>query len=281
MQKFSYHTHTNFSDGKNSIEEMITQAEKQGLEELGISDHLIVHKNFKQCPSWKDLSTINASHIYNDCFKKTTEAFKKHADNVRKIAKKHSIKVFVGAEVDYFTYDGWEDEFKQLKKDVDCDYFITGNHFYETSDELPVHPIYTGKYYACHKNQTDLIKRHFKTLAKAAQSGLFEFIAHVDYMRKTPHYNNKIFDQDKIALIKICKQCNATLEVNTKHVPANEETSPNLWWLKEMKKFNLPILLSDDAHNKSSLTQGFDVAEKLLADMNYTNRWDMSKKRKS
>lgn len=47
MQNFSYHTHTNISDGKNTIEEMVAKAVDLGWKEIGISNHLIVHKDIK------------------------------------------------------------------------------------------------------------------------------------------------------------------------------------------------------------------------------------------
>ena len=50
MQKFSYHTHTNFSDGSNSLEQMLEKAVSLGWSEIGISDHLIIHKDMKQSP---------------------------------------------------------------------------------------------------------------------------------------------------------------------------------------------------------------------------------------
>ena len=39
----SYHNHTDFSDGKATVSEMAAAAEQAGLEEFGISDHLIIH----------------------------------------------------------------------------------------------------------------------------------------------------------------------------------------------------------------------------------------------
>ena len=48
MQKYTYHCHTTFSDGKSSIKEMLDQAVRLGFTEIGISDHLAVHKNFMQ-----------------------------------------------------------------------------------------------------------------------------------------------------------------------------------------------------------------------------------------
>ena len=50
-QNSTFHTHTIFSDGENTVEEMIFCAKNLGFETIGISDHLTVHKNIKQSPA--------------------------------------------------------------------------------------------------------------------------------------------------------------------------------------------------------------------------------------
>lgn len=55
MQNFSYHTHTVFSDGHNTIEEMLDRAEELGWREIGISDHLIVHQKYYPQPFFSAL----------------------------------------------------------------------------------------------------------------------------------------------------------------------------------------------------------------------------------
>ena len=63
MQNFSYHTHTVFSDGHNTIEEMLDRAEELGWREIGISDHLIVHKNItrsRSFPRWMNSPMFTA-----------------------------------------------------------------------------------------------------------------------------------------------------------------------------------------------------------------------------
>ena len=39
MQLFNLHTHTNFSDGKSTAEEIVQEAIRQGLKIIGFSDH--------------------------------------------------------------------------------------------------------------------------------------------------------------------------------------------------------------------------------------------------
>ncbi len=48
IQNFSLHTHTTFSDGRNSISEMVEQAKKLGWKAIGISDHLTVHPSLRK-----------------------------------------------------------------------------------------------------------------------------------------------------------------------------------------------------------------------------------------
>ena len=106
MQNFSYHTHTVFSDGHNTIEEMLDRAEELGWREIGISDHLIVHKNITRSRSFPRWMNSPNNHVYRTDFAKAAEDFARHAENVRRAARGRRLKVKVGAEVDWFVYDG-------------------------------------------------------------------------------------------------------------------------------------------------------------------------------
>ena len=78
MQKFSYHVHTDFSDGKNSLEEVLDKAVSLGWEEIGISDHLIIHKDMKQSPFYDLILKTNifqAPHVYRDSFDNSLSDF--------------------------------------------------------------------------------------------------------------------------------------------------------------------------------------------------------------
>lgn len=83
MQNFSYHTHTVFSDGHNTIEEMLDRAEELGWREIGISDHLIVHKNITRSRSFPRWMNSPNNHVYRTGFVAAAEDFARHAENVR------------------------------------------------------------------------------------------------------------------------------------------------------------------------------------------------------
>lgn len=121
MQNFSYHTHTVFSDGHNTIEEMLDRAEELGWREIGISDHLIVHKNITRSRSFPRWMNSPNNHVYRTGFVAAAEDFARHAENVRRAARGRRLKVKVGAEVDWFVYDGWEEEFAAFRKESGLD----------------------------------------------------------------------------------------------------------------------------------------------------------------
>ena len=129
VQNFGYHTHSTYSDGRNSLAEMIEQAISLGWDEIGFSDHLIVHKDIKKSANWAVFQTHYASYIYRDNFAEAKEYFKLYKAEINSLRKKYPIKIYIGAEVDYFTYDGWLDEFIDFRNELDLDYYVSGNHY--------------------------------------------------------------------------------------------------------------------------------------------------------
>lgn len=100
--KGDMHIHTNHSDGVNTIEEVIKQAEKMGYKYIGISDHV--------------LGPSIAKHVKN------IDSYIKKIDKAR---KKANIDVFIGAEVDIKKDGSLRCSDDQLKK---FDYIIASIH---------------------------------------------------------------------------------------------------------------------------------------------------------
>lgn len=270
-QNFSYHTHTNFSDGKNTLEEMLNRAVELGWDEIGISDHLIVHKNIRNSRSWYRWQT--EPHIYHSDFAEVYEAFSRHAEHIRKTAEKYPLKVRVGAEVDFFTYAGWSESFAQLREKLDMDYCISGNHFLFMDDgcenlidvkDIELLPL---------DIQETAIRRHFKTIGQAAASGFFAFIAHLDYARKAAICQKGDFSEEKSELIKTLAAHNTATELSTKGLRKSDDFFPDSDMLKEIVANNIKLVISDDAHRVHELGFEFSKAEQVLSDLNYHNRW--------
>lgn len=274
-QEYTYHCHTNFSDGKNTAEEMINQAKKLNFSHIGISDHLIVHKNIEQSPSWSMMKNKTDCHIYRKDFKTALPAYQKHCEELRECSRKHNFKIYIGFEVDFFTYDGWLEELKEFLSSLDYDYVISGNHF--LFDEK------CETIYNIHKNLIEiekkevikkLISSHFKAIEKSAKSGLFKFIAHLDYVRKMGDmlYSVDEYKTEKMAVIKSLKDSGTGTEISTKGLRKVGDFYPDEFFLQNIKFFNLPVVISDDAHCISELGGDFYKAEEKLSELGIKNR---------
>lgn len=279
MQKFSYHTHTSFSDGKCSLEQMLDKAVSLGWEEIGVSDHLIIHKNMKSSPVYEMIvksNSFNAPHVYRDSFDTSLDVFRRNSEYIRGVAKKYPIKVFIGYEVDYFTYDGWEDEFKNFIKQIDYDYLLNGNHFFfdENGDNLiDIYRFDNLDPILCVDSFENYISRHYKTIQKAVNSGLFDILAHLDYARRSVMH--KVFPciNERLNIVDCLKQSGMGVEISTKGLRKVDSFYPEDFILKELIKKNVPIVIDDDAHNVGELGYKFDKAEEKLKELGCCNRY--------
>ncbi len=267
IQRFSYHCHSNFSDGSNTLEEMIFRAEELGFTELGISDHVIIHKNIDQSPSQPYWQKNSGYNIFKSSFKKALPEFQQHCDNIRQASKKHNMKLLVGFEVDFFTYDGWLEEFKEFVSQLDCDYLVSGNHMlFDEKCETMFDIGNLKKIYSDAALQQELLRRHFETMKLAVKSGMFTFLAHMDYARKLGDdiCSADSFKPEKVAVLDSLQQVGMGVEISTKGLRRIGDFYPCECLIDEFAKRNLPVVISDDAHNINEMGYRFDYAEEVL-----------------
>ncbi len=278
MQQFSYHTHTIFSDGNNTLEEMLQQAVKLGWKEIGITDHLIVHKNIRQSAYYDKLVARRHAEIYHSDFQEALPIFQKNAEFFRKTVKKYPLKVYLGYEVDFFTYDGWLEQFKNFMTKVDHDYLISGNHFFMNENGSQVIDIYNYKKMQPEETDDTLenyLLRHYQTLVKAVDSGLFVFLAHLDYARKLPAHAQYPMFAERLAVVDALHRQNMACEISTKGLRKINDYFPENYILRELIKQKVPLVISDDAHSINELGYAFDKAENTLKELGCNNRFHL------
>ncbi len=278
MQKFSYHTHTDFSDGSNTLEQMLQQAVALGWQEIGVSDHLIIHKNITQSISYQNMVARAHSNMYHSDFKKALPLFNKRAEIFRKTAKNYPLKVYLGYEVDYFTYDGWQEEFKDFINHLDYDYLITGNHFFTNPEGTEIIDISQFKKNPEQRTKDSLenyLRRHYQSIASAVESGLFVFLAHLDYARKIPDHQNFPMLDERLKIVDSLHRCNIACEISTKGLRKIGDFFPENNILQELVKQKVPLVISDDAHKTSELGYAFDEAEKALKEAGCAIRYHL------
>lgn len=274
VQNFSYHSHTNFSDGNNTLEEMVAQAKKLGFCELGISDHLCVHKNIRQSKSWPLWEQRGNSHIFKRDFKEILPDFQKHCEHIRKVSAQSGLKLYVGFEVDFFTYSGWFAELQDFLKQLDYDYIITGNHMlFDEKCESLIDLYDMPVFFKDEVSQKELLQRHFETIEKAVKSGVFKFLAHLDYVRRLGKIcSAEKFMPQKLKILDALQCQNRGMEISTKGLRKINDFYPSDEILTEAAKRSIPFVISDDAHAVAELGDRFDLAEAALANHNIQHR---------
>lgn len=275
IQDFSYHNHTTFSDGANTLEEMVDQAIKIGYTEMGISDHLIVHKNIDQSLSWPIMTYKSCSDIYLKDFKSNLSSYQKHCDKIRKMSKEKGIKLYVGFEVDFFTYDGWLEELKEFLSQLDYDYLVSGNHFFSSENGEEVFLIHKSTPQLISQERLmELIKIHFNNICKSIDSGLYAFVAHLDYVRKVgdQYFSAQRYWDDICAVLAVLQKHGIATEISTKGLRKSGDYYPSVMILQEIAKRNIKMVISDDAHRIEELGYDFAKAEECLEKYGISNR---------
>ncbi|MDR1025775.1 MAG: histidinol-phosphatase HisJ family protein [Lactobacillus sp.] len=276
MQKFTYHCHTDFSDGTSSVEEMIKRAVELGFTEIGITDHIEVHKNIETSPERELVISKGWDRIHKSKFSELNPAINQHIKTIREVAKKYPIDVLVGFEVDFFCYDKWLEGFNEFRKDLDIDYLISGNHFTTTPDnENVIFATSIDKYSENEEDARQYIRTHFSNIKKAIESGIFSFIAHLDFIRWSGAVGEFDYKDERMELIEALAKTGTPTEINTKGIKSIGDFYPAQWMLKEMNVRKIPIVISDDAHHTSQVGIHFDKAEEMLEAINYKHRFNL------
>jgi histidinol-phosphatase (PHP family) len=242
----SYHVHSNISDGNNTISELVEAAARQGLDEIGISDHYVLLSEGRSASWSMPLDYIPA---YLDAIESAARA------------ARGKVAVRRGLEVD-FCPDSI-DSVAKLIHNYGFDYVIGSVHFVGSFpiddckaywDELP-----DGK-------ADEIIQRYWENIRLMAESRVFRVAGHLDLYKKFGYLPS--FDARPL----IAKALDAiadfgmAVELNTSgwHKAAVKEPYPSLGILRDCAARDIPIIITADAHNVNELTRDYDRARILV-----------------
>lgn len=260
MQKFSLHTHTLGFDGRNREEEMVAQAEFLGWKRLGFSNHFIVHPRIKDSVMFSYAVKGGYDKIYSASFEEAIAKFEPHYQKIDALKKETGMQLLKGMEVDYFAAPEWREGFEKALKILKPDYLIGSAHFIEYRDTL----------YNSHdvKNtptieQNMLLCRYWRNERAAAQSGLFDFMAHLDLMKKVGLGQGEEWFEEEKKTVDAIKNAGVRVELNTSACKFGDEPYPSRRIMKLLAAAKVPVLLSDDAHAAAQLGKYFEQTTEL------------------
>ncbi|MFJ8235423.1 histidinol phosphate phosphatase domain-containing protein [Ureibacillus sp. NPDC094379] len=217
----------------------LEEAINKGIKEVGIVDHLYRFKETKAYFSkYMDLESsevgIKQAKWLDQVMERSLPEFVEFIQSQKLHWASKGVQLKLGMEADYFV-DG-EEELKSLLEGYDFDYIIGSVHFNHgwgfDNPELQQKFLEYDLY--------ELYKDHFETVKKAAESKLFDFVAHLD--------NMKVFNYrpDEASLTNIYKEVARVLVEND----VASEINPGLYYrypVKEMcpSAHFLDILISE------------------------------------
>jgi len=248
-----YHIHTRMcGHAVGEMEEYVEQAIAKGLREIGFADHAPMY--FFPVEK-RDLSIAMREEELAD-----------YVAGVREVQKKYRpFPIKLGIEADYTA--GMEDKLAAILNKYDFDYVLGSVHFlngwgFDNSR-------YIDEYAKWEMNE--LYEVYFSTLSQAAESGLFDILAHPDLIKK---FGFKP-DMDLVPLyektVKKIAKSGTCIEINTAglRVPAGE-IYPSLKFLEICRSYGVPVSLGSDAHKPEQVGYNFGDAVDMLKAAGYS-----------
>ncbi|HEU4754200.1 MAG TPA: histidinol-phosphatase HisJ family protein [Armatimonadota bacterium] len=246
----SYHNHTTWSDGAPTLAAQIQAARALRLDELGISDHYVLH------PSGEPVQWSLPLDLIGDYVLELRAA----------AAETRDLKLRIGIEADFFpeTADALRERLAEYPFD-----FVIGSVHYVDGFPVDEDARFWNALSAEEVNET--WRRYWVRMRELAESGIFDFAAHPDLPKKFGHRPTVDLRSEENAALDALAAAGMAIEINTAgwSLPAAEAyPSPRL--LREARKREVPLLINADAHFPEFLTRDFERARALARECGYT-----------
>ncbi|MCI5676554.1 MAG: PHP domain-containing protein [Clostridia bacterium] len=254
MRFSNLHTHTTFSDGKNTPRECINAARALGMRSLGISDHSYTPFDVRYCMR-------PATH-----FEKYEETIR---EEIRVARETDGFPVYLGVEYDF----GSENLFENY------DYRIGSVHYILREDRM--YPVDSGLKFQLdciekefHGNKLDYVKAYFEEVYEHARRNHPDIVGHFDLLTK-----HGLFDEDDPAYRAVATEA---LRATVREVPLFEINAgaiirglkklpyPAPFLLRELREAGGRVILSSDAHAADKLIFAFPQILSLLYSCGFT-----------
>jgi histidinol-phosphatase (PHP family) len=255
----NYHTHTKWSDGSATVQEMIEAARNAGLKEFGISDHYALTP--ADPVSWAIPSESLGDYV--------SEIQKAKGDN-------KDIIIRLGLEVDY--YPETIERVRERLAPHPFDFLIGSVHFV---DGFPID--FSAKpWEGISQEVRDGVWRSYWQLLRAtAQSGIFDIIGHFDLPKKFNFFPSANMTDDALATLDAIAAADMAIEINTSGWDRPvAEAYPSLFYLQEANRRKIPLIINSDAHTPAEVVRHFDRGWQLAAAAGYTEQVRFDRRRR-
>lgn len=231
---------------------------QRGLPEIGFSDH-------------------NPMATYFDDWRMEDEEFPRYLELIQEAQDQCSDKINIrlGLECDFL--EGGNDWIDKLSSRADFDYLIGSVHYLESGwavdDPDP-------KWVSRWSNSVEEIWENYWSLYRdCAASGLFDFLAHPDLVKKFGHRPQGDLNRFYEPTIEVIAENNIAIELSTAGLRKPcAELYPSKDFLELAFKAEIPIVISSDAHRAEEVGADFSSAILVAKEVGYTHTARFSKR---
>lgn len=243
------HVHTNFSDGKNTPEEMVLAAIEKGMARIGISDHSYAEADLDYCITRENID------VYRQTIAELKEKYKDR------------IQVLCGIEQDLYAdipAEGYDYVIGSVHRIRAGDDWLPIDHKPEILAE-GVQRCFGGDYYS-------LAEAYYRAVEELADMEIIHIIGHFDLITKF-NEGGKLFDENHPRYVAAWKKAADKLlrkgipfEINTGAISRGYRTEPypSAPIREYIRAHGGSFILSSDCHAAENLCFGFEGAETLL-----------------
>ena len=242
------HTHTTFSDGISTPEEVVEYAIRKGLLGLGFSDHGYTDFDLSYC--MKDIKA------YKDKIRFFTDKYKNQID------------IFLGVERDFYS-----------DEDInDYDYVIGSLHYIYSKGEYysvdnSAKMLIKCLDFAFGGNETDMVKAYYDKLVEAAIKTKPDVLGHFDVITKFGLINEEsdVYRRTAREALDALIDTGVIFEVNTGAMARGYKSMPYpaKEHLQRIFERGARVLVGSDCHDAKMLCYGFDFTSQLLYEIGF------------
>lgn len=246
----SYHNHTRWSDGGCTLAAQIQAARAAGLDELGISDHYVLHPSGEEVEWTMPLDAIG-----------------EYVLELRAAAHEtHDLKLRIGVEADYFPET--VDALREVLAPHPWDFIVGSVHYV---DGFPIDEDARFWEALSPEQRNETWRVYWIRIRELAESGVYDFVGHLDLPKKFGFRPTVDLTTEAHAALDAIAAADMAIEINTAgwSLPA-AEGYPSLELLQAARARNIPLLINADAHFPEYLTRNFDLARTLAREAGYT-----------
>ncbi|HEY5892350.1 MAG TPA: histidinol-phosphatase HisJ family protein [Chthoniobacterales bacterium] len=255
-----YHTHTPLCHHATGLPVEYARVAREGsLAEIGISDHNPMPAPFDD---WR--MDINDFGSYLDMVESARSELA-------------PFPVRLGLECDFFP--GQENWIEDLASRASWDYLIGSVHYIAPGWDVD-NPKWIGRF--SEWPVAEIWKLYFDAYEKCIASGLFDFVAHPDLVKKFGHRPKGDLRKFYEASIAAAADNGTVIEVSTAGLrkPAGE-IYPAREFLEMAHEAGVGIVISSDAHSPEEVGMDFDQALTLVKDIGFTQSFRFQSRTKT